>query len=161
MSSINRLIIFCLLVFSGEIFPMSFIAGEESEVVLFSPMSGYITLNGVPVKDVVLERKVKWSGDKEFKDAITTDENGRFAFGVLKDHVKTSPLSQFVVNQSIYATHENKNFKVWVRGNLDGKEVSELGGKPINFRCELTDPFVRIEVDNGQLGTLCQWDNIE
>lgn len=161
MLAVKKVIVWCLLIFSGESSSMSLFSSEEQEVVLFSPMSGYITINGNPVKGVVLERRVKWLGEKEIEDSIRTDEKGWFSFGELTDNVKINPLSQFVVNQYIYAKHDGSAYKVWIMGKLDGNEYSELGGKPINFRCELTDPFVRVEVDNGQLGTLCKWDDVE
>jgi len=50
---------------------------------------------------------------------------------------------------------------MWVMGKMGKNLYSELGGKPVNFRCELTDELIRVESDDGLLGTPCKWDSIE
>ena len=46
-------------------------------------------------------------------------------------------------------------------GKRSKNEYGELGGIPINFRCDLNDEAIRVEVDNGLLGTSCKWDTIK
>ncbi len=140
---------------------MTLFATEREEVVLFSPMEGVLTHNGQPLSGVRLERIINWDGDRESSESIETDENGTFSFDELRDEVEVSPLSVFVVNQYIYAYHEDKKVKIWVKAKRGKGLYAELGGKPTNLRCEITDPFVRVELPAGPLGTPCKWDSIE
>jgi len=135
--------------------------GKSQEVVLCSPMEGVITLDGKPVVGAQVERWIKWKDEAGETDTVTTNDNGEFNFPVKKDTVKLSPLSQFVMGQEIRVYFNNKKYLIWTMGKRSKEEYGELGGRPVNFRCELTDELVPVSVEEGLLGTSCKWDAIE
>ena len=133
----------------------------EEEVVIFSPMEGSITLNGDPVPNAKIERWLKWKDEEGEKDYFSTDENGHFSIPVKKDIVKLSTISTFVMAQEVRVFIDDDKYDIWSLAKRSKVEFGELGGKPANFRCELTDDLVRVEVDDGLLGTSCKWDSID
>lgn len=150
-----------LLIYIASGVAMELFSKKKEEVILFSPMEGVLTINGVPASGVRLGRVVNWDGDKESVVSIDTSNDGFFSFDELKEDIEISPLNVFVVNQYIYAYHENKAIKIWIKAKWGKELYSELGGKPKNLRCELMDPLVRVELESGALGTRCKWDSIE
>lgn len=158
-SKLLTVVILAALTFEGV--SMSFFSKTEEEVVLFSEMKGHITLNAKPVKGAVIERWIKWKDEDGEKDYIETDNNGYFVFNEIKVKAKLSPLSQLVVTQELTVLYESERFIIWSMGKLSKEQFGELGGAPVNLRCELNDEQVRVEVDNGLLGTSCKWDSIK
>lgn len=155
------LAVLLLAAFTLEGVSMSFFSKAEEEVVLFSEMKGHITFNGEPVKSVKIERDIKWKDDVGEKDYIETDEKGYFLLKELKANAKLSPLSQFVVSQELTVFYGSERFIIWSMGKLSKEQFGELGGIPVNLRCDLNDEQVRVEIDNGLLGTSCKWDSIK
>jgi len=133
----------------------------EEEVVIFSPMEGHITLNGNPVANAKIERWLKWKNEDGEKDYFTTDNQGRFNIPIKKDIVTLSTVSQFVMAQEIRIYVNGDEHAIWYLSKGSKVEFGELGGKPVNFRCDLKDDLIRVEVDDGLLGTSCKWDSIE
>ncbi len=133
----------------------------EEEVVIFSPMIGKITLNGKPVSKAKIERWLKWKDEEGERDYFATDESGQFSIPIKKDFVRLSSISQFVMAQEVRVFVGGEKFDFWIMSKRNKDEFGELGGKPVNFRCELTDDLVRVEVDDGLLGTSCTWDSID
>lgn len=127
---------------------------------MFSPLEGVISDSGEPVSDVVLERSMKY-GHQEWIDSTVTGDDGRFMFGKVEAILKVPALSHFVIFQAIKARYRGEDKLIWTKGK-DGKSIyDELGGRPVNFRCELTDELVRVETASTWLGTSCQWDALE
>ncbi|MCW8127631.1 DUF6795 domain-containing protein [Microbulbifer halophilus] len=139
-------------------FAMSLIKTKEVDAILFSEMSGVITYNGKPAEGVVLNLSVRWNEDESIKKTFKTGKNGYFQIPQIERKITTHPLVQLSISQIIIAHYNGESYKLWIRGKLDAKEHSETDGKPENFRCELTDPLIRVEVNNGQLGTPCKWE---
>jgi len=133
----------------------------EEEVVLFSPMQGQITLNGKPVANARVERFLKWKDETGESDSFSTNQDGQFKIPVKKDAVKLSTISKFVIAQEIRVFIGKDEYLIWTMGTGNKTSYGELGGKPVNFRCELSDEMRRVDVDDGLLGTSCQWDSIE
>jgi len=132
----------------------------EEEVVLFSPMEGRITLNGKPAASARIERFIKWQDETGEKDNFTTDQNGHFNLPIKKATVKLSTISKFVIAQELRVYIQDEVYLIWTMGTGNKIEFGELGGKPQNLHCELSDEMTRVEVDDGLLGTSCKWDNI-
>ncbi|MCW9706020.1 carboxypeptidase-like regulatory domain-containing protein [Fodinibius salsisoli] len=143
------------MIFFNELFKQ-----QEVDAVLFSGVSGTILFNGTPVPNAELDFSVRWN-DEEITQTYTTDANGRFVIPKIERRIKTSPLVQLVISQSIVARYQGEDYSIWIKGKRDTEEFSELGGKPINFRCELTAPLKRIELESGALGTPGEWDGVE
>jgi len=137
---------------------MSFLPTKEVDAVLFSEMSGIITHNGKPAADVVLNLSVTWNENKTIKQEFRTNARGEFSIPKIEEKIETSPLVQLAISQIIVAQYNDSSYDFWIRSKRDTEEYSETEGKPINFRCELSDPLRRIEVKSGQLGTPCKWE---
>lgn len=155
------LAILILTAYSFEGSTMSFLNKPEEEVVLCSPMEGVITFENTPVAGVKVERLIKWKDDIGETDSVITDKNGHFSFPIKNDTVKLGKLSQFVISQDITVYYQENEFNIWSIGKSSKVEFGELGGKPVNFRCELTDEEVPHRLDNALLLTKCKWDSIE
>lgn len=138
---------------------MSLLFGTE--VVLFSPMEGKITFEGKPAANAKITRTIIWKGDEGETDTFYTSENGEFKLPIKKTRVRIPLLAEFVLTQELDVFYAGKEFSIWVKAKQDLEEYGELGGRPINFRCELTDKRVRLEDFNGMFGTSCKWDSIE
>ena len=133
----------------------------EEEVVIFSPMQGQITLNGKPVSNARIERYLKWKDEEGERDYFETDGDGFFQLSIRKDIVTLSAFSTFVMSQEIRVYVDDNEYLIWTMGKGSTVKFGELGGRPVNFRCELNDKPVRVEVTDGLLGTSCKWDSID
>ena len=138
---------------------MSLLFGTE--VVLFSPMEGVITYEGKPASNAKITRRIIWKGDEGESDTFYTSDNGEFSLPIKKDKVRIPLLGEFVLTQELSVFYEGQEFFIWVKGKQDLGEYGELGGRPINLRCELTDKRIRLENFGGLFGTSCKWDTIE
>lgn len=132
------------------------------EVVLSSPLEGTLLYQAKPISGIKVERKLRWfDGDESYEDFVFTDHNGYFSLPVVQKTLKLSSLVQFVVVQEIYAILNEDRIVIWALGKGAKIEYSELGGKPINLRCELTSEE-RITRDyNNPMMTRCTWDALE
>jgi len=149
-----------LAAFTLEGVSMSLFTKTEEEVVLCSEMEGQITFNGKPVKDVKVERWIKWKDETGEKDSVVTDDNGFFRLPIRKETVKMGGFSQFVVAQEIRAYYQSTEYPIWAKAKREKGEFAELKGKPLNFRCELTDELVAVNSGRGTLMTSCKWDGL-
>jgi hypothetical protein len=136
------------------------IRGKKQNVVLFSPLVGVLTANGVPVAGTKIELHLVWIYKKCEIDYVYTNEKGEFGFDIKKDIFRVSPLSHFSISQQLTVFYKNQVKEIWNYSKIDIDEYSELGGKPINFRCELTDEVCRVETKAGCVWTSCKWDSI-
>jgi len=140
---------------------MSLFSKEKHEVVVSSPFEGVITYKGKPAAGAKVERTLKWKDEKGEVDSVETDQNGRFSLPVVEDTVSLSPVTQFVMAQEIYVSFNDERIPIWAKAKHGKGLFDELGGEPIDFKCELTDEFKKIDVDNGMLITSCKWKEIK
>lgn len=138
---------------------MSFFSGTD--VVLFSPMEGKMTFEGKPAAGAKIVRTIIWKGDEGETDIFYTSEDGTFTLPIKRANVRIPMLAEFVLTQEITVFYNEQEFDMWFKAKQELGEYGELGGKPYNFRCELTDELVRLEDFNGLFGTSCKWDFIE
>ncbi|MCP3675194.1 MAG: DUF4198 domain-containing protein [Gammaproteobacteria bacterium] len=132
-----------------------------TDVVLFSPMEGIITYKGQPAANAKIARTIIWKGDEGETDTFYTNEDGEFKLPIKETKVRIPLLGEFVLTQELIVFYEGEEFAIWVKGKQELGEYGELGGKPVNFRCELTDEDVYLEGFNGLFTTSCKWDHIE
>ena len=147
-----------LLFFSMKGVAMSLLFGTE--VVLFSPMEGKITFEGKPAANAKIVRTIIWKGDAGETDTFYTSEDGSFTLPLKRTKVRIPPLAEFVLTQEVSVLYEGKEFIIWVKSKQELGEYGELGGRPENLRCELTDDEVYLEDFNGLFTTSCKWDSI-
>ena len=142
-------------------FTMSLFSKSEEEVILCSPIEGIITFKGKPVADIKIDRWLKWKDETGENDSTYTDNKGQFSLPVKKEILKGNALSQFVVAQEIRANHNKVEYPIWAKAKRAKEMFGELDGRPVNFRCELTDELVRVDAGRGTLMTSCKWDSIK
>ena len=149
-----------LTAFAIEGVSMSFLS-ESKEVVLFSPMEGILTLEGKPLAGVKIELKLKWYDGKENENFFTeSDEKGFFNFPAVNKTLKIG-FSQLVISQEITVKHKEEETIIWYMSKFNQTEYSELGGKPVNLRCELSSDELITRDYNTPLITRCVWDSLE
>lgn len=161
VSFIIGLISILLVAYSLEGVSMSLLSHPEEEVVVSSPMEGKITFNNAPAAGAKIERLLKWKDDVGETDTTITDENGNFSLPIIKDKVTLSKISTFVMAQEIRVFYDGKEYLIWTMGKRSKKKYGELGGKPTNFRCELTDEDRPMRLERALLVTTCKWEMIE
>lgn len=133
----------------------------EEEIVVCSPMEGVITLDGKPAAGARVERSLSWKDKAGEKDSVRTDDQGVFTLPLKTDTLALGKFSQLVINQEIVVIYREQEYLIWTMGKGSKDIYGELGGKPSNFRCELNDEMVRVDVPDGLLGTSCKWDSID
>ena len=138
-----------------------FFKGEEVEAVLFSPMEGKITYQGKPAAVAKLKLWTAWkdkTGETEFYYA---DEHGVFSIPKKTMTYQRNPLAQLVIKQRITVYFEGQEFIMWEFSKKEEAEFTELGGKPINLTCELTDDERTVRGNRSLGGTNCIWDALD
>jgi hypothetical protein len=132
------------------------------EVVLSSPLEGHLTYQGKPITGIKIVRELTWfDGDGSFEDFVVTDSRGHFTLPLIQRTLKLSSLVPLIVSQEIHAIHHGERILLWAMGKDSIIEYGELGGKPVNLRCELTSER-RITRDyNTPMMTRCTWDSLE
>lgn len=138
---------------------MSMLFGKE--VVLSSPLEGTLTFDGKPAANAEIIRILKWKDDVGETESYFANEQGHFSLPLKKAKVRIPPLAEFVISQTILVRHEGQEIQIWGRTKRGTEIYNELGGRPVNFRCELTDEIEFIDVSDGLFGTSCKWDNLE
>jgi len=125
-------------------------------------MEGLLTYEGKPAPGVKIVRKLRWyDGDESAEDFVVTDQKGHFSLPAVKKALKVSGFVQFVTIQEIVAHYNGEEIDIWTMGNHSKIEFGELGGKPVNFRCDLTDEEERVNPNYSAVLTRCKWDSLE
>lgn len=132
-----------------------------TEVVLFSPMQGKLTYQGKPAANAKIVLHVIWKDEVGEKETYYANEKGEFSLPIKKDKVRIPLLGEFNILQEIWVYYNDKEIPIWGRARGNIVEYGELGGIPINFRCELTDEPVSLNDKEGLFITSCKWDLIE
>jgi len=133
----------------------------QEDVVLFSPMEGVITFDGTPVNGAKIERFLKWKDETGETDSFTTDHAGHFFLPIKKDNITVNIMTTFVVEQKLSVTYKNQVYIIWVMGKDSKNEFGELGGEPVNFKCDLADDDRPMRLESALLLTKCTWDSIK
>jgi len=134
---------------------------SRTDVVLFSPMEGRMTFEGQPAANAKIVRTIIWKGDAGETDVFYTAEDGTFKLPIKRAKVRLPLLAEFVLTQEVSVFYKDQEIPLWFRHKQDLNKYGELFGKPVNFRCELTDENVYIEGFGGTFTTPCKWDSIE
>ena len=135
---------------------------KSKEIVLASTMEGVLTYQGKPAGGVKLVRKLRWyDGDESAEDFVVTNPKGHFTLPIVKKVLEVSGYVHFVVSQEIIALHRGEQIIIFAMGKSSKIEYGELGGKPVNLRCELTSDELISHKYNTPLLTRCTWDSLE
>ena len=162
----RRVLYLVLLAYSLEGVSMSLLTRPEEEVVLCSPMEGRITFEGKPAVGAKIQRFIKWKDQVGEYDTVFTNDKGKFFLPEIKKKVKLNKIATFAVAQEVRVLYMGIEYPIWVKSKREKGIYGELGGQPVNFRCELTDDLVPIELGDeavggsGLLASSCKWDSI-
>lgn len=142
-----------------EVNSMSLIKGEKACIA--SAFEGRVTYEGKPASGARIVRKFSWKDEKGETEETIADKDGRFSFpshwGVFR---RMLPVEVYAF-QDIFVYHNGREYQVWGTAKREKNEYDEFGGKPKNFRCELTDELRRVDIEHGFVGTNCHWDYFE
>ena len=148
-----------LLLFSCEASAMAPLA---KHYVLFSEISGTITIDGRPVANSRVVRRVRKAHtvDTDLTDETTTDEHGYFAMPALKQKslMATFLPMAFGVPQELFVHYDGMEHKIWSASKMDPSDKAESKGKPLVVACDLTNEKKMIRVSGGTIFSKCQWD---
>ncbi|WP_111641437.1 DUF6795 domain-containing protein [Marinimicrobium alkaliphilum] len=148
------LLIFSSL-YSAQGVAMSLFSGED--VYVFSAMDGHLTYQGQPAAGAKIIRHVAWKDREGESEETVADENGYFSFPSMKRKLRQFLPAQFVAHQSIFVVYRDERVQIWGTGKLGKEEYAEVGRKPLEFTCELTDDPRRVDVEYGFIFTSCKW----
>lgn len=137
-----------------------FSRGEKVDAVLFSPMEGRLTFHGEPAKGAEIKLWIKWKDQTGETITFAADERGFFSIPKKIDRFRDDPLAQVVITQEITVYYNNKDYLIWTLSKTSLNEYSELGGKPVNLICEITDEMEPRRTDESLMATNCKWDSL-
>lgn len=140
---------------------MSLFSKTEQEVVFSSSLAGKITYQGEPASGAKLTRVCKWGDTVVASDSALVDGDGGFMLPTVKKTIELSSISQFVSVCDISVEYNSDSTTIWSISKDTKTENSELGGVPVNFRCELSDEEDAMNLDNALLLTRCKWDGVK
>lgn len=134
-----------------------FFGGKEVNAVLFSSLNGRITLDGKPASNAKIKLWIKWKDQQGETFIYTADENGVFSIPEQLATYKETALAQIVITQEITVEYMGESYLVWTLSKTNTHEFGELGGKPSNLVCELTNDLEPLRTDSTLMGTVCRW----
>ena len=130
--------------------------------VLFSNISGTITIDGKPVRNARVIRRVRkaHTANDDLIDETTTDDTGYFNMPVIRQKSIMAGLlpMAFGAPQEVHVYHEGMKHKIWSGGKIDPAENAEARGKPLVVSCDLANEEKMITVNRGTIFTKCEWD---
>ena len=132
---------------------------KKEPACAFSGFEGQLLYKGEPAAGAKITRSYELFKDKG-EETIYADDQGRFRFESIIVPFRTpflAPVS-FVSHQNIWITYKDETYQIWTGGKMSKEEFSELGSKPKNLWCEITEELRGIDT-NGLLGTNCHWEN--
>ena len=138
-----------------------FSKAKQVEAVLFSPLEGKLTYKGKPAANAKITLWTSWKDKTGETDTYYADEQGDF--NIPQKNMTYTPnfLAQLVITQRVTVLFQGQEVDIWKVVKMEEGPFIELGGRPVNVRCELThdDKTVR---GGGSMGeTRCQWDTLE
>ncbi len=127
-----------LLLILGITFSMGTLS---SELVLFSPVSGVVSMDGKPLSGAKVTHWYKWK-DEAFTQEIETDLNGKFAFkGVSKKSFFWSIFPHNpAIGQEIKISYGGETYTAWRFKKGDYELNSESNGTALFMACDLNKP---------------------
>lgn len=137
-----------------------FFGGEKKEAVLFSTLEGQLTLNGAPAAGAKIKLWIKWKdAEGEYFD-YTADEKGYFLIPEKSATYKESAIAQIVITQEITVNYEHTEYLIWTLSKTSTHRYGELGGRPENLTCEISNDLEPIRSNDILMATNCRWDSV-
>ena len=140
-------------------------ASLAKHYVLFSNISGTITIDGKPLSNAKVVRTVRkaHTTDTELTDETTTDVNGYFSMPAIrqKSVAATFLPMAFGTPQLLHVYHKGTKQEIWSGTKMDPAENAEANGKPLVVECDLTNERKRFRVSGSSIYTKCRWNIVE
>ena len=130
---------------------------DVGKACVFSEVLGVVTYKGAPVAGATIRRLAKWQ--KEQEDRTITADDGSFHFEPMyqRSVLKLLP-AEFVAHQRLLIEHQGQEVLMWFTTKREAEENAELGGKPLKFKCELTDEPRFDRSHRASIKTICTWE---
>lgn len=124
---------------------------------VFSPVKVRLTMNGEPLKGVLVIRRWEWHAKRE--DSAQTDARGDFVFPAVFESSLTRMLPvELVIAQGLYVMVDGVEKKIWSSSKREPEENAEFNGQPIAMRCELSREMKIYRKASSVMSTLCTWE---
>lgn len=161
-SLIKRTVFFCILFITISCKKESVMPpGDRGNPCLFSGISGVLTLGGLPLKNVRIERVVdKSHSNGNNSDETYTNEDGYFEMPAIFERTligKIVPM-EFAVHQQVFVYHQGVKHEIWDAVKRRREENSESRGNPLIVTCELNSEMKLKRVDRTPIFSKCKWD---
>jgi hypothetical protein len=154
--------LFIMLIYSLQGVAMTLIfGGEKIEAVLFSPLEGQVTFNGKPAAGAKLKLWLAWKDQAGGTEVFYADQNGYFSIPKKVVQYRQNPLAQISIGQTVTAEYQGRDYLIWKGGKSSTHLYGELGGKPIQVTCELTEDEMQPFLEHALVETICQWKSLE
>ena len=137
---------------------------KQYDVHLSSEVHGTISKNGVPLKNVKVDRALHY--DKEYLDKTYTDSKGQFSFPekVIKSRRPGRLLDETRTRNVITVVYEGETYVLWyANGGIQPKQA--IAERLKSMKCELTTPETAQVFDNVEhpdfphaIHSVCRWD---
>ena len=138
-----------------------FSKAKQVEAVLFSPLEGKLTYKGKPAANAKITLWTAWKDDTGETDIYHADEQGHFSIPQKNMTYTFNFLAQLVMEQRVTVFFQGQEVVIWDFSKKEEGVFTELGGRPVNLRCELTHDDKTVRGDRSLGGTRCQWDALE
>ncbi|MCG3727822.1 carboxypeptidase regulatory-like domain-containing protein [Vibrio cincinnatiensis] len=118
---------------------------KKTELELSPEVKGTITLHGKSVVGATVYRYLTYS-DKEFKDSTMTDAQGHFQLPAKIAKLRSSPMFDTTVTQTLVVEHAYSRTEIWAAANLNTLNYDSIQKLLSSMKCELTSPDMRLEI---------------
>ena len=129
-------------------------------VVLFSPLAGQLTFNGEPASGAKIKLWLAWKDKEGEIRTFSSDRNGYFSIPSQEVLHQENPLFQISIGQTITVEFNRQEYLIWRGGKSTTTLYGELGGRPQNLTCELTEEDMHVHLDHALIETLCKWQEL-
>ena len=131
-----------------------------SRVVLWSPMSGRVLMNGRPAAGAVLQREWFWHWkDRRARDTAIADADGAFSFPLPAGRSLAGALlpHEPVIEQVMDVQWQGESYRVWSRFSHSYTLNAENAGRPVVVTCRLDAP----RAVRGGVNGRCEFDDVD
>ena len=138
-----------------------FFKGKEVEAVLFSPLEGKLTYQGKPAANAKIKLWIAWKDKEGETESYYADDQGHFTIPQITATYRDNPLAQLIIKQRLTVFFEGKEIDIWAFSKKEEAIHTELGGRPVNLSCEMTNEEVTVRGNRSLGGTRCTWETLD
>ena len=166
IKSFRNICFILLLNYTCQVQAMGFL--DVFKIVVFSEVSGVVTLDGSPVEGAEVVRVADHEEDKVYTDRTITDNNGKFYFKEISVFSMRPLMLGTIIRQKIIIKYKEMEYLAWKTIKHNNHNYGELNDKGVenpvklNLLCELTGDQEKFEIIQFATGKeritgLCRW----